>query len=308
MRENKMAKDLVSPEVVKNLRILNKWSQSELAALSGTTTRTISGIENETKQTRQVQRKVFDGLCEAFDEREEVLRGNEPLSETDQKIKASFEITSQQNLALDLICHTYNVRKADLISSIPALFALFAEKALFKMSQEYNEDKSLIEFGHSDDVMGKYFLEDFEQLSELMERREHDIETKNLGSKSAAVDLLMRLHSDDDVFTHYLWPAWNNFLAHEMDAAGSIQYDNNGGRISRISVCIDTLEKITCGSRKASKALEKGYANISEIPKALWEPRNSGERVEWLEEAWDRGKKKAREEFTQKLITKPQEG
>ena len=199
-----MAKDLVSPEVVKNLRILNKWSQSELAALSGTTTRTISGIENETKQTRQVQRKVFDGLCEAFDEREEVLRGNEPLSETDQKIKASFEITSQQNLALDLICHTYNVRKADLISSIPALFALFAEKALFKMSQEYNEDKSLIEFGHSDDVMGKYFLEDFEQLSELMERREHDIETKNLGSKSAAVDLLMRLHSDDDVFTHYL--------------------------------------------------------------------------------------------------------
>jgi transcriptional regulator with XRE-family HTH domain len=298
-----MVKDIVSPEVVKNLRLINSWSQAQLAGLSGTTTRTISGIENETKQTRQVQRKVFDGLCEAFDEREEVLRGNEPIIETDQKIKASFEITSQQNLALDLICHTYNVRKANLISSIPALFALFAENALFKMSQEYSQDKSLIETGHADDVMEKYILENSEQLSELMERREHDIEKKDLGSRSASVDFLMRLHSYDDVYVHHLWPAWNNFLAHEMDAAGSIQYeyDNSGGKIGRISVCVDTLEKITCGSRKAAKALEKGYANISEIPKALWEPRNSGERVEWLEDAWNRGKKKTNDDIAQQL-------
>ena len=87
-----MVKELVSPEAVKKLRVINNWSQSELAVLSKTTTRTISGIENETKQTRQVQRKVFNGLCEAFDEREEVLRGNEPINETDQKIKTSFEI------------------------------------------------------------------------------------------------------------------------------------------------------------------------------------------------------------------------
>jgi transcriptional regulator with XRE-family HTH domain len=301
-----MVKELVSPEAVKKLRVINNWSQSELAVLSKTTTRTISGIENETKQTRQVQRKVFNGLCEAFDEREEVLRGNEPINETDQKIKTSFEITSQQNLAIDLVCHKYSVRKADLISSIPALFALFAEKALLEMNQEYKQDESLIEFGHAASVMEKYFLDDFEQLSELMERREHDVKMKDLGSGSAAVDFLMRLHSHDEIYVHHLWPAWNNSLVHEMDAVGSIQYEygNGGSRIGRTSVCIDTLEKITCGSRKAAKALEKGYANISEIPKVLWEPRNAGERVEWLEDAWDRGLKKSHGDFSQNLTTK----
>jgi hypothetical protein len=83
-----------------------------------------------------------------------------------------------------------------------------------------------------------------------------------------------------------------------------------GGRngfTENISVCTSTLEKITCGSQKAAKALKNGYAIISEIPRELWQPLNSGKRVEWLENAWDSGKKKAREEFTQKLIIEPQE-
>jgi len=57
-------------------------------------------------------------------------------------------------------------------------------------------------------------------------------------------------------------------------------------RIPKYSICQDDLEKITCGSSEAGWALMQGIVTLPEIPADLWEPRNAGKRVEWLEDKY----------------------
>ena len=57
-------------------------------------------------------------------------------------------------------------------------------------------------------------------------------------------------------------------------------------RVPQYSICSEELEKITCGSHEARRALEQGITTISEISDDLWEPLNSGNRVAWLEEQY----------------------
>jgi transcriptional regulator with XRE-family HTH domain len=299
-----MVKDFVSSKIVRKLRDLNKWSQKELARRSGTTLRTISKIENDLKEKRQVQWKVFVGLRDAFDVREEVLRGNEPLNETHSKIKSSIEISSQQNLDIDLVCRSYNIKRTHLMASMSALFVLFAEKALIKMRQDFSRDKYLVETGSLDVVMKKYFLEDPSQLDKLMKYRKSDIEENNINS-SNTMRYLIELHSipeepidaNSKLRSLFRWSPWYDCLADEMDATDQIRYGIGNGLVDKISVCNAALAKITCDSRKAAEALENGYVTISEIPGELWQPQNAGKRVEWLEDAYEHGDSKFWEEL-----------
>ena len=57
----------------------------------------------------------------------------------------------------------------------------------------------------------------------------------------------------------------------------------SGLRVPKYSICRDDLDKITCGSSEAEWALMQGIVTLPEIPTDLWEPRNAGKRVEWLE-------------------------
>ena len=64
-------------------------------------------------------------------------------------------------------------------------------------------------------------------------------------------------------------------------------------------ICLDILKQITLGSGDAENALEQGVVSISEIHQDLWEPRNAGERVAWLEDMYRQAKAKEDDESTE---------
>lgn len=294
-----MKKSTISPQNLKVLRERKGWSQEKLASKSSLTARRISSLEKEDANQISVQQKTFKGLCKALDVRPEVLSGEAQLPSLSKPHEVLMHIHPQTRLNLDLLNKRYGLTIDDVINVAPLLLAKEADSALSRQEQELKKDIELYQhetyekpLGAGLDMSVKFRLEEFGGIphetvvEEYFEAREAAISKRDIFETEA-----MAFYEEEwdcpNPFANYLNEECVKHRISEIHTNPNSTFSYFPSyRIPQYSICSDELELITCGSNEARWALMQGMATIAEIPDDLWEPRNSGKRVVWLEEKY----------------------
>lgn len=298
-----MKKAFISPKHLKALRDRKGWPRSKLSDLSGVTERSIASYETAQAERVSLTQNSFKKLVGALGERPEVLAGEASLPAEEKPHEVTLQLNSLTRLNLDLIDKKYGFSINDIINVAPLFFVQAAEKALARQVQKLEEDKNsflkryrtcgdweaalyeLFGVSATDDINpGEYF-----------EYREAAVENCDLFESGTAEELCDEPWEYPNPFAEFM----NDECVTQRLA--SIHEDRNtvysyfsspehsfpsNLRIPQYSICRDELDKITCGSTEAYWALMQGIVTVPEIPTDLWEPRNAGKRVEWLEEKY----------------------
>lgn len=288
-----MKKFTISPQNLKALRERKGWSQEELASKSSLTARRISSLEKEDANQISVQQKTFQGLCKSLGERPEVLSGEAPLPSPSKPHEVQMHIHPQTRLNLDLLNKMYGLTIDDVINVAPLLLAKEVDSSLSRQEQDLKKDLELYTHetyekpsGAGLDMTVKFRLNENAVIEEYFEAREASIYNRDI-FETHAIEFYEEYWDYPNPFANYLNEECVKHRISEIhtDPNSTFSYFSSY-RIPKYSICSDELEKITCGSNEARWALMQGIATIAEIPDDLWEPRNSGKRVVWLEEKY----------------------
>jgi transcriptional regulator with XRE-family HTH domain len=296
-----MKKSSISPKHLKALRERKGWSQEKLAEKSSLTARRVSALEKEGLEQISVQQKTFKGLCNALGERPEVLSGEVPLPPLSKSQNVLIKFHPQTRLNLDLLNKRFGITIDDVINIAPLLIVGAAEETLSRQAQDLRKDVEAFEQAAHDAYPAP--PDYYERISSLglCEPTEGDegffideyIEAKEAALSSRDIfetglrDYYAEYWERPNPFATYLdEESVRNQTGEIHKAFHSVYAYFPGNKVPQYSICSDELKQITCGSIDAERALVKGITTVSEIPDDLWEPRNSGRRVIWLEEKY----------------------
>ena len=312
----------INSERLRALREQKGLSRLKLAEQSGISERTIQRLENEPHRSQKSQGHTLNNLAKALGVKEKpgVLTGDLPLPNSDKtptsdnsdRVQMGAQVAPKTRLAYDLIKRRYGVNVTDIINMAPLFFALLAEGSLAWRREKLKEVEEAYDHLMQIDGFwsgGSAYLQ--HGMDEGTFAEEESIDKADLFGEHLDDDMGKPFDSSkNNPFTHYL-----RKLANELNIPGVVDVD--GGVLSIASnfkfphydICSDELDHIANGSPDAKKALEIGFARLSEISDKLMAEDASEERAKWLEKrVLDVFKKTPEKEniFTKFIATSPQ--
>ena len=283
----------ISPERLKTLRIQKGWSQDRLASESNVSKRQIIRIENS-KTSDNVRETTVKRLAGALKVEQMVLTGNKPLDPEQQlllpDVQLSSRISSQVQLAYDLVKHRYGPSRKDLINLAPLLFVLLAEGSLAWRRQYLNEVEEAMNrlraLGEKRNHL--YFTHQQVNLELGLCAEEESIDAADLrGDTLRNRDDTTLDFAGEDLYEVTPFADYLCKFSKELGISGIIDF---GSGVSDepwgaepYQICGNELNEITGGSKCARWALEHGDVRLSEIPKELMLEQAKDRRMDWLE-------------------------
>ena len=289
----------IRPERLRRLRKEKGLSRVQLARLSKVSERTIQRLENESEGTQTNREYTLECLAKVLGVEEGVLAGDAPFPDASkppepERVQIGAQVAPKARLAYDLIRRRYGVSTTEILNMAPLFFALLAEGSLARRREKLEEAREAIgrldelgeESGHQifmgattvafnadtaedesiakADVFGEHLLSDSHKYTFVVEPFDPSTENPFAGHlRRLAADLdrpsVVKVEHDD---LSYGAP-WLKFPDYDL--------------------CDDELDNTANGSPDARRALETGYARISEIPEELMGEDAAKERAAWLE-------------------------
>ena len=286
-----MSRNIIRADRLRHSRKRHNLSQEQLRKVSKLSAKTISNLErgHQSQSRHFVNNHTLEHLRTALRTTTEILSGKDPLPEQKPMGHISEKLSSQVSLNYDLVCSYFEITRQEILDIAPLLFFIAAEKSrdfqitairqMIKDGAEIYENNSDIEI-------------DEHEWDDLVDKKVEAYQKKDLFETSITAN---EISADDNPFTNYLRnkvlkPRFKNQIAlGNVDVClfGEFTTYSFSTVIPDYLVCTDLLEQITLGSEKARKSLLNGTVAISEIPRSLFGPKNSSERVQWLEDALD---------------------
>ena len=291
----------IDPDRLRSLRKKQKLSLVKLAEKTkrvnppGITEKTIQRLEATSQQNTTVREHTIESLAKALSVELGVLTGELPLPESDDtpadnpdRVQIGAQVAPKTRLAYDLIKRRYSVNATEIINMAPLFFVLLAEGSLAWRREKLKEVEEA--YDHLMKIDGFW--------SGGSAYLQHGMD-EGAGGEGESIDKadLFGEHLDDDFmgtpfdasknnpFTHYL-----RKLAEELAASGVVDVDSgvlslaSNFKFPHYDICRDEIDRIANGSPDAKKALEIGFARLSEIPDELMAEDASEKRAKWLEE------------------------
>ncbi len=291
----------IDPDLLRSLRKKQNLSLVKLAEKTkrvnppGITEKTIQRLESTSQQNKTVREHTIESLAKALSVEPGVLTGELPPPESDDtpaynpdRVQIGAQVAPKTRLAYDLIKRRYGVNATDIINMAPLFFTLLAEGSLAWRCKKLKEVKEA--YDHLIQIDGFW--------SGGSAYLQHGMD-EGVGGEEESIDKadLFGEHLDDDFmgapfdssknnpFTYYL-----RKLANELDIPGVVDVDDgvlsiaSNFKFPHYDICSEELDHIANGSPDAKKALEIGFARLSEIRDELMSEDASEERAKWLEE------------------------
>lgn len=286
----------IQPDRLHRLRKEKRLSRAELARRSKVSERTIQRLELEHESGRiQTSRKdTLKCLAKVLGVEEGVLTGDVPFPDANkipepEPVQIGAQVAPKARLAYDLIKRRYGVSTTEILNMAPLFFTLLAEGS-FGWRRDKLEEAS--------DAIGR-----LEQVDHELGYRIFDHGAIYAGNAPIAeqesIDQadLFGDHLMDTVWTDSFDPSKGNpfacylrKLADDLDSSGVIKvegvnlsYGAPWLKFPDYDLCDDELDNTANGSPDARRALETGYARLSEIPEELMGEDAAKERAAWLE-------------------------
>ena len=274
---------------LRSLRESKHLSRQRLAEMADIHSRTIQRLENDPDECKTTREDTVMRLAKALDVEPGVLTGelpvpepgDAPASEPDP-VRIGAQIPPKVRLAYDLIKHRYGVNATDVITMAPLFFALLAEGSL-----KWRREKSqladdgfdlLLKSGIAHDVLDEPFRYEDESIDKA------DIFGEHLFNNEFGPEPFDP--SVENPFANYL-----SELPDELQIpAGVVNVDKRGlsfgtpAEFPDYDIWNDEIERITNGSAAAKKALETGFARLTDIPEELMAEGKDADRQQWLED------------------------
>lgn len=285
----------IDPERLSTLRKEKRLSRLQLAERAKISERTIQRLENEPHRSQKTQEHTLNSLVKALSVESGVLTGELPLPESDEmpadnpdRVQIGAQIAPKTRLAYDLIKRRYGVNVTDIINMAPLFFTLLAEgslawrrKKLKEVEEAYDHLMQIDGFWSG----GSAYLQ--HGMDEGASGEEDSIDRADLFGEHLDDDFMSKPFdsSKNNPFTYYL-----RKLAEELTIPAVVDVDSgvlsiaSDFKFPHYDICRDELDCIANGSPDAKKALEIGFARLSEIPDELMAEDASEERAMWLKE------------------------
>ena len=288
----------IDPERLRTLREQKGLSRLKLAERSGISERTIQRLENEPHRSQKSQGHTLNNLAKALGVKEKpgILTGDLPLpnlakaptGDNPDRVQIGAQIAPKTRLAYDLIKRRYGVNATEIINMAPLFFTLLAEgslawrrKKLKEVEEAYDHLMQIDGFWSG----GSGYLQ--HGMDEGVGGEEESIDRADLFGEHLDDDFMGKPFdsSKNNPFTYYL-----RKLANELDIPGIVGVDDgvlsiaSNFKFPHYDICSEELDHIANGSPDAKKALEIGFARLSEISDELMAEDASEKRAEWLEE------------------------
>ena len=285
----------IQPERLRRLRKANKLSRATLAERSKVSERTIQRLENESERTQTNREYTLECLAKVLGVEEGVLTGDIPFPDASkppepERVQIGAQVAPKARLAYDLIRRRYGVSTTEILNMAPLFFTILAEGSLAWRRNKLEE---------ASDAIGR-----LEQVDREMGYRIFDHGAIYAGNAHSAergsIDKadLFGDHLLDTAWTDSFDPSEGNpfacylrKLADDLDRPSVVKVEHDGLsygapwlRFPDYDLCDDELNAITNGSLDARRALETGYARLSEIPGELTGEDAGEERAARLEE------------------------
>ena len=285
----------INPERLQELRKRKPLTRQRLSDLAGIHVRTIQRLENDPDRCQKTREDTLNRLAEALEVEPGVLTGELPLPEFDkapvvnsERVQIGAQIAPKVRLAYDLIKRRYGVSVTDIINMAPLFFALLAEDSLARRREKVKEACEALERLEQVDGFWRGSLVSSQVVMEGgFEREEHSIYKADIFGEHLFDNIFVDDYFDptkDNPFASYL-----RKLADDL-SNGSVVNVKRGDLILGLSwnfpdynICSEELDRIANGSPHARRALEIGYARLSEIPEELMAEDAGEKRAEWLE-------------------------
>ena len=288
----------IQPERLRRLRKEKGLSRVQLARLSKVSERTIQRLENESERTQTNREYTLECLAKVLGVEEGVLAGDAPFPDTNkrpepERVQIGAQVAPKARLAYDLIKRRYGVSTTEILNMAPLFFTLLAEGSLARRREKLEEAREAIG-----------------RLDELGEESGHQIfmgaTTVALNADSAEEDSIAKadlfgeqlLDDSQGTFVDEAFdPSTENpFASHlrrlaaDLDRPSVVKVEHDdlsyGApwlKFPDYDLCGDELDNTANGSPDARRALETGYARLSEIPEELMGEDAAKERAAWLE-------------------------
>ena len=289
----------IDPDILRRLRKEKDLSRAQLERRSNVSKRTIQRLENESERTQTNREDTLDHLAKALGVEKGVLTGDMPFPDANkspepERVQIGAQVAPKARLAYDLVKRRYGVSATEIINMAPLFFTLLAEESLAKRLENLKEVSEAI--GRLDEIgeaIGHPIFGDAAIVAGNARGAEEDSIDK--------ADIFGEHLLGDDVdafFSTPFEPATDNpfaghlrRLAADLDRPGIVKverddlsYGTPWLRFPDYELCDNQLNGITNGSRDAKRALETGYARLSDIPENLKGEETGEERAAWLAE------------------------
>ena len=289
----------INPERLRRLRKEKGLSRAKLARRSKVSERTIQRLENESKRTQTNREYTLGCLAKVLGVEEGVLTGDMPFPDASktpdpERVQIGAQVAPKARLAYDLVKRRYGVSATEIINMAPLFFALLAEGSLARRLENLKEAREAIgrleqledEVGHSI-FMGATTVALNADTAEDESIAKADLFGEQLltASQYTFVDEPFDPSTENPFATHL------RRLAADLDRPGVVKVERGdlsyGApwlKFPDYDICDDELDDTTNGSPDARRALETGFARLSDIPGNLEGEDADGERAAWLED------------------------
>ena len=289
----------INPDILRRLRKEKGLSRAQLEKRSKVSKRTVQRLENESEKTQTSREDTLDGLAKGLGVEKGVLTGEMPFPDANkppesERVQIGAQVAPKARLAYDLVKRRYGVSTTELINMAPLFFALLAEESLAKRLENLKGAREAI---GCLDQMGKEIGHPIFGDATTVALNADTAEEESI----AKADIFGEHLLADDGYTFFDGPfdpaAENPFagylrrLAADLNRPGIVKVDSDdlsyGApwlRFPDYALCNDELDDTTNASSNARRALETGYARLSEIPENLKGEEAGEERAAWLTE------------------------
>ena len=296
-KETKMK---IDADRLRALRQRKKLSRPDLERATKITVRTIQRLENEPDESKTTREDTVLRLANALEVEPGVLTGEldlpdaekAPVAEPDP-VRIGAQIAPKVRLAYDLIKRRYDVNVTDIINMAPLFFALLAEGSLAWRREKSEEAWEA--FVGLEDIEG-YWHGSFGSTYSVMEfgsAAEDDSIRKSDLFGEKLLDSPPGTFLDDGFFDPTIENPFATYLRKlgaDLAIPGIVEVD--GGALGfgspenfpDYNINSDEINRISNDSTDARRALETGFARLSEIPEELMSEDKGEERQKWLED------------------------
>ena len=203
-------------------------------------------------------------------------------------------VAPKARLGYDLAKRRYGVTASELINMAPLFFALLAEGSLAHRRGKLGDAHEAIERLDNlcDDADNKMFVRAVMRAEDA-----YGVEWESIERSDVFGDFLLDPGSHvglwDDVFdpsTTNPFASYLRRLAADLESTRSIKVETDGlsygspDKFPDYDICAEELDRITNGSPDARRALQGGYARITEIPAELMSDEEGDARAALLAE------------------------
>ena len=291
---------MLLPDRLSALRKAKNLPRKRLKELSTVSVRTIQRLEDPAPGNTSPRWTTVEKLAKALQVDPGVLTGELPLPQAGnalapepRRVQIGAEIAPKARLAYDLVKRRYGVSATEIINMAPLFFTLLAERSLARRREKLEEAREAIgrldrvgdEVGHSIFGVATTVALNADTLEE-----ESIAKADIFGEHLLSSDVGLSIPEEPfDPATSNPFAAYLRQLADGLDrgsvvaAKADLSYGSTYGKFPDYDICPEELDDLANGSADAKRALQTGFARLSEIPGRLKGEDAGEERAAWLE-------------------------